>query len=152
MVAPAAGAVVLVRFLFSDLSQTKLRPAVVLADVGRGDCILCQITSQPYGDPSAIERSSTALASGSLRVVSCARPTKLFAANQNLITSQVGNPKPDTLRGIAQAVADIVNAGNPRAASAEAVPGDGQEWTALNGKALGIRSSNGRSAWPMTRE
>jgi mRNA interferase MazF len=37
VVAPAPGAVVVVRFPFSDLSQTKLRPAVVLADAGRGD-------------------------------------------------------------------------------------------------------------------
>jgi mRNA-degrading endonuclease toxin of MazEF toxin-antitoxin module len=111
VVAPAAGAVVLVRFPFSDLSQTKLRPAVVLADVGRGDCILCQITSKPYGDPSAIELSTSNFASGSLRVTSYARPAKLFTANQNLITSQVGNLKPDTLRSIAQAVANLVNAG-----------------------------------------
>ena len=41
-----AGAVVLVRFPFSDLSKTKLRPAVVLANVGRGDRILCQVTSK----------------------------------------------------------------------------------------------------------
>jgi mRNA interferase MazF len=45
VVTPAAGTVVLVPFPFSDLSQAKLRPAVVLADVGRGDWILCQITS-----------------------------------------------------------------------------------------------------------
>lgn len=45
MVTPSAGAVVLVRFPFSDLSQTKLRPAAVLADGGRGDWILCQVTS-----------------------------------------------------------------------------------------------------------
>lgn len=69
MVAPAAGAVVLVRFPFSDLSQTKVRPAVVLADAGRGDCILCQITSRPYGDASAIELDNAAFASGSLRVI-----------------------------------------------------------------------------------
>ena len=50
MEAPAKGAVVLVRFPFSDLSRTKLRPAVVLADAGRGDRVLCQITSKPYGD------------------------------------------------------------------------------------------------------
>ena len=37
----------LVPFPFSDLSQAKLRPAVVLADAGRGDWILCQITEQP---------------------------------------------------------------------------------------------------------
>jgi mRNA interferase MazF len=54
MVTPTAGAVVLVRFPFSDLSQTKLRPAVVLADAGRGDWILCQVTSKSYGDTRAI--------------------------------------------------------------------------------------------------
>ena len=111
MVAPAAGAVILVRFPFSDLSQTKLRPAVVLADVGRGDCILCQITSKPYIDASAIELDDAAFASGSLRVISYARPSKLFTANQNLITSQVGNLTPNALRSIAQVVAEIVNTG-----------------------------------------
>jgi hypothetical protein len=54
VVTPTAGAVVLVPFPFSDLSQAKLWPAVVLADVGRGDWILCQITSNPYGDARAI--------------------------------------------------------------------------------------------------
>ncbi len=111
MVAPAAGAVVLVRFPFSDLSQTKVRPAVVLADAGRGDSILCQITSKPYGDASAIELTNAAFATGSLRVISFARPAKLFTANQNLITSQVGKLEPDALRSIVQAVASILNAG-----------------------------------------
>jgi mRNA interferase MazF len=46
----AAGAVVLIPFPFSDLSQSKLRPAVVLADVGRGDLVLCQVTSNAYAD------------------------------------------------------------------------------------------------------
>ncbi len=40
MVAPSVRAVVLVRFPFSDLSSTKLRPALVLADAGRGDWVL----------------------------------------------------------------------------------------------------------------
>ena len=35
MVIPANGAVVLVRFPFSDLSNTKVRPAIVLAETGR---------------------------------------------------------------------------------------------------------------------
>ena len=54
MVAPAAGAIVLVRFPFSDLSQSKLRPAVVLANARHGDWILCQVTSKPYGGARAI--------------------------------------------------------------------------------------------------
>ena len=52
MVTPAAGMAVLVPFPFSDLSQAKLRPAIALADVGPGDWILCQITSNPYAMPS----------------------------------------------------------------------------------------------------
>jgi mRNA interferase MazF len=54
MVPSAAGAIVLVRFPFSDLSQSKLRPAIVLADAGRGDWILCQVTSNPYSDARAL--------------------------------------------------------------------------------------------------
>lgn len=53
MVAPARGSVVLVPFPFSDLSQAKRRPAVVLAAAERGDWILCQVTSQPYADARA---------------------------------------------------------------------------------------------------
>lgn len=54
MGAPAVGAVVLIPFPFSDLSGTKKRPALVLADVGRGDWVCTQITSNPYGDPVAV--------------------------------------------------------------------------------------------------
>jgi mRNA interferase MazF len=50
VVTPAVAAVILVQFPFSDLLRTKLRPAVVLADAGRGDWILCQVTTRPYGD------------------------------------------------------------------------------------------------------
>jgi mRNA interferase MazF len=50
VVTPTAGEVVLVPFPFSDLPQSKVRPAVCLADAGRGDWVLCQITSSPYGD------------------------------------------------------------------------------------------------------
>ena len=54
MVAPTAGSVVLVPFPFSDLPQVKPRPAVVSANAGRGDWIVCQVTSNPYGDPRAV--------------------------------------------------------------------------------------------------
>jgi mRNA interferase MazF len=90
VVTPAAGTVVLVPFPFSDLSQAKLRPAVVLADVGRGDWILCQITSNPYGDARTILLTDASFAVGALRVTSYARPGKLFTAHHTLMVSQVG--------------------------------------------------------------
>ena len=90
MVVPSAGSVVLVPFPFSDLSQSKLRPAVVLADAGRGDWILCQLTSSPYSDARAVELTNPDFRSGSLRVASYARPGKLFTASQELLVSEVG--------------------------------------------------------------
>ena len=54
----AAGSVVLVPFPFSDLSRSKLRPAVVLAEADRDDLILCQVTSNPYSDGAAVALTS----------------------------------------------------------------------------------------------
>ena len=90
MVTPAVGEVVLVRFPFSDLSQSKVRPAVCLANAGRGDWVLCQITSSPYGDPAAIPLAAPDFASGGLLVASFARPGKLFTAHAGLIVRSVG--------------------------------------------------------------
>ena len=56
----AAGQVVLLAFPFSDLSRSKFRPALLLASVGHGDWVACQITSNPYGDLRAIALSDAA--------------------------------------------------------------------------------------------
>jgi mRNA interferase MazF len=109
--APAAGAIVLVRFPFSDLSQTKLRPAVVLADAGRGDYVLCQVTSKPYGDPRAIKIEDSNLAGGSLRITSFARPGKLFTANKELIEAEIATRQPLSLKEVVDAVADLLRTG-----------------------------------------
>jgi mRNA interferase MazF len=104
MVTPSVGSVVLVRFPFSDLSQSKLRPAVVLADADRGDWVLCQITSSTYSDPRAIFLSNDDFASGSLQVGSYARPGKLFTASEALMASLVGALKEEAFRRIVEAV------------------------------------------------
>ena len=90
MDAPSVGSVVLVRFPFSDLSASKLRPAIVLADAGRDDWILCQITSTPYSDPRAVPIADCDFAFGSLARTSYARPGKLFAANTSIMHRVVG--------------------------------------------------------------
>ena len=108
MVAPAVGAVVLVRFPFSDLSTSKLRPAAILADAGRGDRVLCQITSKPYGDARAVQLEQSAFASGSLRVTSFVRPGKLFTASGDLISETVGVLTPEALMGVVDAVINVL--------------------------------------------
>ena len=86
----AAGSVVLVPFPFSDLSRSKLRPAVVLTEADRDDLILCQVTSNPYSDGAAVALTSSDFLVGFLQRVSYARPGKLFTANTSLIVGDVG--------------------------------------------------------------
>ena len=109
MGALTAGSIVLVTFPFSDLSNSKLRPAVVLASVDRGDWILCQITSNPYADSHAVQLSEIDFHSGSLQRVSYARPGKLFTANTTLIRMEVGNLKQVAFQNVLKSVINILN-------------------------------------------
>lgn len=113
MVPSAAGAVVLVPFPFSDLSASRLRPAVVLAEAGRGDWILCQITSNAYADPIAIELVTSDFAAGSLRRISYARPGKLFTANASLFTAEVASLSSEAFRRLMDAVIQVLDPSPP---------------------------------------
>lgn len=108
---PAVGQVVLVPFPFSDLSRTKMRPAVVLAEAGRGDWILCQVTSNPYGDERAVTLTDKDFQSGSLRVTSYARPGKLFTANASLVAETVGSLKKAAIKKLIEGVVEILEEG-----------------------------------------
>jgi mRNA interferase MazF len=114
VVAPSAGKIVLVPFPFSDLSHAKLRPAVVLAEAGRGDWILCQVTSNPYGDPRAVELTASSFTSGSLRAASYARPGKLFTASRDLMVAEVAILNTDAGQQVVDAVVAILRAGDRR--------------------------------------
>lgn len=107
MVALGRGSVALVPFPFSDLSQAKLRPAIVLASVGRGDWILCQVTSNAYGDDRAISITTDDFADGGLRVASFARPGKLFTAHETLIRMQAGRLTPGAFERIRAGVVAV---------------------------------------------
>ena len=107
----AAGQVVIVHFPFSDLTASKLRPAVVLAEAGRGGWILCQITSKSYGDDKAIPLDAPDFARGSLRVSSYARPGKLFTAHSSLVANQVGELQPGKFSTVRDAVVRMIQRG-----------------------------------------
>jgi mRNA interferase MazF len=109
VVIPSTGYVVLIAFPFTDLSATRLRPAVALADAGRGDWVLWQITSNPYSDPAAVEISRGDFASGALRTVSYARPGKLFTVNGGLVRGVIGELTPEAFRRVLDAVVAFVD-------------------------------------------
>jgi mRNA interferase MazF len=99
---------VLVPFPFSDLSASKLRPAVCLADAGRGDWVLCQVTSNPFGDPAAVPLAAPDFASGGLAVASYARPGKLFTAHAGLLVRSVGVLTPAAFDRVRAAVVGLL--------------------------------------------
>lgn len=104
----APGQIVILPFPFSDLSQSKFRPALLLADAGRGDWIACQITSNPYADTHAIPLSEEDFVTGGLQLLSYARPGKLFTANEALFSGNAGALADATLNQVREAVTGIV--------------------------------------------
>jgi mRNA interferase MazF len=93
----AAGEVILLPFPFSDLARNKIRPALLLAEATRGDWIVCQITSNPYADPTAIPLADTDFTTGGLQRLSHIRPTKVFTANATLFLAIAGTVNHQTL-------------------------------------------------------
>jgi mRNA interferase MazF len=81
-----------------------------LADAGRGDWVLCQITSNPYGDPRAVALTNADFQAGGLRVASFARPGKLFTANVNLMVASVGQLQDAAFHRVLDAVIDLLRA------------------------------------------
>ncbi len=110
MVLPSAGDVVAVRFPFSDLSASKIRPAVVLASSGKQDWVLCQVTSNAYSDARAVTLNGAAFSSGGLRVTSYARPGKLFTANEAVMVGKEGALTLDALKQVIEAVVALLQA------------------------------------------
>lgn len=108
---PAIGDVVLILFPYSDLSQAKRRPALVIADVGMGDFVLCQITSKSYADRLAIPLLQSDFAEGGLKRESFARIGKLFTANSSIVSGVAGRLNPVKMSEVLDGLVDILRAG-----------------------------------------
>lgn len=87
---PAVGTVVVIKFPFSNLKGSKLRPALVLAQAEFDNLILCQITSKPYSSTTAILLLKTNFSDGKLPLTSYIRPDKIFTADTSIIKSTIG--------------------------------------------------------------
>lgn len=85
------GDVVVVPFPFSDLTQAKRRPALVVATLPGEDVILCQITSQSVRDSYAILIEANDFSEGGLNQASNVRPNRLFTADQQIILYRAGH-------------------------------------------------------------
>jgi mRNA interferase MazF len=102
------GEVVVIPFPFSDLSGSKRRPALVLADLPGDDLLLCQITSQSSKDIYAIPLQEIDFLNGSLPVNSFIRPTRLFTADRNIIIRKAGLVRAKTINDVIQTIVGII--------------------------------------------
>ncbi|NOT01108.1 MAG: type II toxin-antitoxin system PemK/MazF family toxin [Phycisphaerales bacterium] len=87
---PMKGDVVVVPFPFSELTDAKRRPALVVASLPGDDRILCQITSRPIRDSLAVSLEDDDFREGGLRQSSNIRPNRLFTADRRLILYRIG--------------------------------------------------------------
>jgi mRNA interferase MazF len=94
------GDVVVIPFPFSDLSDSKRRPALVLKILPGDDIILCQITSQNLSDKYSIKLLTEDFDDGGLVHPSNIRPNRIFTAYKNIILKRIGKLKKEKLRHV----------------------------------------------------
>lgn len=104
------GDIVVVPFPFSDLTQTKRRPALVVANLLGEDLILCQITSQNISDRYAVSIANEDFTIGGLNQPSNVRPNRIFTASQTIIAYKAGAIIPNKLFEVIDKIVEILRA------------------------------------------
>ena len=102
------GDVVVVPFPFSDLTQAKRRPALVVVDLEGDDIILCQITSQLNKDNYSIIVNENDFKEGNLKQISNIRPNRIFTADTSIILYKVGALKESMINRVIDKIIEIV--------------------------------------------
>jgi len=102
------GDVVVVPFPFSDLTQAKRRPALVLSVLEGNDLILCQITSQSIRDNYAILLEDEDFETGGLKQVSNVRTNRIFTAASQIVLYKIGKLNINKMNSIVEKVIEII--------------------------------------------
>lgn len=110
------GSVVLVRFPFTDLSGSKLRPAVVVSPtryLTQMDDVLCafissSIPSERLASDLLIESDAVEFAKTGLKRTSILRSHKLALLKKNLVYSKLGELSPPLQRRMDSCLSDAL--------------------------------------------
>ncbi len=102
------GDVVVVPFPYTDLTNAKRRPALVLADLEGDDVILCQITSRAPKDKYAVALTQRDFSSGGFSQSSHVRPNKIFTAHRGIVLYRIGTLADPKIKEIMDAVRKIL--------------------------------------------
>lgn len=101
------GEVVVFPFPFTDPSQTKVRPCLVVANLTGPDMILCSITKTPRPDSIPLRQSD--FKSGGLPIdPSYIRPTRLFTAKDTRVLLSRGQVTETKVSEVTSKIVEIV--------------------------------------------
>lgn len=96
----ARGDIVVAPLDFSDFSNYKRRPALVVAAPPGLDPVLCMITSRGRGDGYDIPITRADFESGGLRIDSFVRVSHLFTLDESVIEYQAGRLRDKTTKNV----------------------------------------------------
>ncbi len=102
------GDVVVLPFPFSDLSISKKRPALIVANLKGDDVILCQITSQHRKDNYSVTLHDKDFKKGKLNQKSRIRPNRLFTAEKSIILYKIGKLKQEKINQVQEHLIRII--------------------------------------------
>ncbi|MFH1191652.1 MAG: type II toxin-antitoxin system PemK/MazF family toxin [Candidatus Omnitrophota bacterium] len=102
------GDIIVFPFPFSDLTQFKRRPALIIAELEGDDVILCQVTSQQLKDRYAVSIDEGDFEMGTLKQKSNIRPNRIFTADRRIILYRVGRLKSGKVSEIIERIIGIL--------------------------------------------
>lgn len=101
------GDVVVMHFPFSNLADSKKRPALVLTSLKGTDRIVCQITTNATIDDYSITLDNRNFSKGSLSKPCVIRPNKIFTADESIILYKAGSLKESKIREVEESIVKI---------------------------------------------
>jgi mRNA interferase MazF len=84
------GDVIVLDFPYSDFSEFKRRPAVVVAELPGSDVIVCQVSSRMRGDENCVSLDDGDFVEGSLKTSSFVRAGFISTVDRSLILYRAG--------------------------------------------------------------
>ncbi len=103
------GDVVILEFPFSNMTQVKRRPALIIKVPKGDDVIACQITGKSYQKDLEIPIKREDFHKGNLKLESYLRIDKIFTLEKNLIKYKAGNLKPEKVDIIIESVCQFLS-------------------------------------------
>ena len=94
----AKGDIILITFPFTDLSGSKLRPAVILADTNDDVTVTFVTTQLKWREPTDVLLNPTS--NNGLKLPSLIRTSKIATLDKTLIKGRIGKLTVDELRGL----------------------------------------------------